>query len=338
MTKAIVLYSGGLDSMLATRILQRQGIDVVGLNFVTPFHDASASSGESANELGIELVVHRTGDDYMRLIANPRWGYGKAVNPCIDCRIEMLRVAKGLMEERDAEFVATGEVAGQRPNSQMQHQLNLISREAGLEGLLLRPLSAAVLTPTRPEITGIVDRKKLYGFTGRGRGRLISLAKDIGVPSLPQPSTGCFLCERSYAPRLIDLFKYEKHPTDWDACVLNEGRQLRISPTIKVVLGRNKEHCDRLAALAVRADARPSILFVPETFNGPTCLLIGPSPENCSADEFESMLNLGASLVLRFTNPDKFDPKTTAVKVLYATTETVIPAKIDPNVDAYRVV
>lgn len=336
--KAIVLYSGGLDSMIATRILQKQDIEVVGLNFVTPFHDDSESSKRSAAQLDIELVVHRTGDDYMKLIARPKWGYGKAVNPCIDCRIEMLRVAKRLMEERDASFVATGEVAGQRPNSQMQHQLNLISRESGLDGYLLRPLSAAVLPPTEPEKQGWVNRKKLYGFTGRGRGRLVSLGKDLNVPDIPQPSTGCFLCEKSYAPRLLDLFKHETEPTDWDAELLNVGRQIRINPDVKVVLGRNKEHCDRLAELFKHPSARPSILFIPETFNGPTNLMVGPAPQTTPPEIFQHYLKLGGSLILKHTNSAKFNPETVAVIVQYGSTQKIIPAVLNDSDSVYRVI
>lgn len=336
--KAIVLYSGGLDSMLATRILQRQGIEVIGLNFVTPFHDDSESAKKTAKELGIELTVSRTGDDYMKLIAHPKWGYGKAVNPCIDCRIEMLNIAKRLMKERNASFVATGEIAGQRPNSQMQHQLNLISKESGLDNYLLRPLSATVLSPTEPEIQGWVNRKKLYGFTGRGRGRLISLGKDFNVPDLPQPSTGCFLCEKSYAPRLLDLFKYESEPTDWDAELLNVGRQIRINSKVKVVLGRNKEHCDRLADLFRHPAARPSILFIPETFNGPTNLMVGPDPNSDSSEDFQHYLKLGGALILKHTNPTKFDPASATVIVQYDSIQKIIPAALDDSVYSFRVI
>ena len=334
--KCILLFSGGLDSMLATKVLQRQNIEVVGLNFVTPFHDASADAQKRADMLGIELVVHHTDDSYLKLIANPRWGYGKAVNPCIDCRVEMCRVAKNLMAEHGAAFVATGEIAGQRPNSQKQHQLNLIDRASELDGLLLRPLSAGVLPPTKVEQDGMVDRSKLHRYTGRGRGRLIALAHRYGITKIPQPSTGCFLCEKSYAPRLVDLFKHEPNPTNWDAEVLNAGRQFRISPTVKCAMGRNEEHCNRLTALFERSDARPSILFEPGNFNGPAALLVGPSSETCSAEEFESFLRLGGSLVLRYTNPAKYDGVVPAVRVRYGNTDRIIPVVFNESVGELR--
>ncbi len=308
------------------------------MNVVTPFHDASTEARRAADECGIELVIHCVGDDYMNLVAHPRWGYGKAVNPCVDCRIDMCLAAKKLMEERGAAFVATGELTGQRPNSQMQHQLNLITREAGLEGLLLRPLSATVLTPTLPEIQGLVDRTKLYGYTGRGRGRLIALAHRLGLKKIPQPSTGCFLCETSYSPRLRDLFKYEPNPTLWDADALNAGRQVRITPAVKAVIGRNAEHCGRIESLFARPDARPAIMFIPETFQGPSVLLIGPRQETETAENFGDFLKLGGALVLRWTNPGKFDSENAAVCAYFGTEKKVVPASVDVQVDEYRVI
>lgn len=340
--KCIVLFSGGLDSMLATKVLQRQDFEVVGLNFVTPFHDSSEDSRKRAEELGIELVVYHSDDAYLQLVAHPRWGYGKAVNPCIDCRIEMCRVAKKLMEERGAAFVATGEIAGQRPNSQKQHQLNLIARASELDGLLLRPLSAGILEPTRVELDGTVDRSKLHRYTGRGRGRLIALAHRYGITKIPQPSTGCFLCEKSYAPRLLDLFKYEPNPTNWDADVLNAGRQFRLGPTVKCAMGRNEEHCDRLTALFERSDAKPSILFEPGNFFGPSILIVGPTlatgAETCSAEEFESFLRFGGSMILRYTNPAKYENVEPTVRVRYGNVDRTISAAPDAGVDDVHVI
>ncbi len=336
--KAIVLFSGGLDSTLATRILQEQGIEVIGMNVVTPFHDATREAQRAADECGIELVIHRVGNDYMNLLAHPRWGYGKAVNPCVDCRIDMCRAAKKLMEEREAPFVATGELAGQRPNSQMQHQLNLIARESGLEGFLLRPLSATVLTPTQPEIQGMVDRSKLYGYTGRGRGRLIALAHRLGVQKIPQPSTGCFLCETSYSPRIRDLLRHESQPTIWDADALNAGRLVRVSHTVKAVIGRNQEHCNKIEALFSRPDARPAVLFVPDNFQGPSVLLIGPDYQTEPADRFHEYLKLGASLILRWTNPEKYDATNAVVCAHFGEERKRIQAIADEQADGFRVI
>lgn len=337
--RAIVLFSGGLDSVLATKILQRQNIEVIGLNFVTPFHDALADSQKRAEEVGIELVVHRTGDDYLQMLRSPKWGYGKAVNPCIDCRVTMCCEAKKLCEVRDADFVATGEIVGQRPNSQMMHQLKLIERESGLEGRLLRPLSAGVLTPTILEQEGKIDRNKLHSYTGRGRGNLIVLAREnYGVKKIPQPSTGCQLCETSYAPRVRDLFRYEKRPTNWDADLLNCGRQIRISPKIKAVLGRNADQCDRLHVLFMRHDAKPCLLFVPESFTGPSLVLVGASRETMTDMEWNDALLLGGSLVVQFTNPAKFANVEPQLRVRFGESETVITATTDADSNRFSVI
>ncbi|MDR2116120.1 MAG: hypothetical protein LBP87_07050 [Planctomycetaceae bacterium] len=307
--RAIVLFSGGLDSLLTTRVLQKQGIEVIGLNIATPFHDHSESVRKEADVLEIELIVHHTDNKYIELIAHPRFGYGKSANPCIDCRIEMCRVAGKYMEQYNAGFVATGEIVGQRPNNQMQHQLNLIQQESGLEGYLVRPLSAKIMNPTQPELKGWIDRKKLYSYTGRGRGRAIALAHRLGIKKIPPMSTGCFLCEKSYAPKVFDLFKHEPQPTNWDADVLNAGRQLRISPQIKIVLGRNENHCKRLEELFVRSDARPAILLIPESFQGPTALLIG--------HEIQEYIELAGTLIFRYTNPNKYDPATATIRICH---------------------
>ncbi|MDR2169869.1 MAG: hypothetical protein LBP59_07000 [Planctomycetaceae bacterium] len=331
MSSCVVLFSGGLDSTLAARVLLNQGIVVLGLNFVTPFHDASDIAKEQAAELGIELIVYRTGDDYIKLISNPQWGYGKAVNPCVDCRIEMCRVAGKIMKERNADFVATGEIAGQRPNSQMQHQLSLIARESGLCGFLVRPLTAAVLEQTEAEKLGLVNRSRLFGYTGRGRGHLVALAKRLGIKKIPQPSTGCHLCEKSYEPRVRDLFKYESNPSNWDAEILNAGRQIRLDPILynfklnektenekilnekklKAVVARNEKQCHTLELLYNNSDARPAILFMPESFNAPTAMIIGI--DNLDDD----ILKIGEALVMEFTNLQKNIQKNKIIKIKY---------------------
>lgn len=329
--KSIVLFSGGLDSLLTVRVLQRQGIEVVGLTIHTPFHDCEQQAREKAVYLGIRLVVKHTDQDYLDMIAAPRFGYGKALNPCIDCRIMMCEFAKKLMEEEQADFVASGEIAGQRPNSQKQHQLVLIARESGLGGLLVRPLSAKVLAPSTPENTGILQRENLYGFTGRGRMQLHTLGRKLDVGKMPQPSTGCSLCEKSYAPRLSDLLEHGNRITDWDIAVLGSGRQIRISPKIKCAIGRNERHCKELQKIFEREDKRPCIMVVPKNFNGPTTLCIGPNPEEDSPEQFESFLDLAGALTLRFTNEKKYDPENALALFRFA--DERIERKIRPNPD-----
>lgn len=320
--KAIVLFSGGLDSLLVTKILQEQGFTVIGLNMITPFFNGSEFARARAEELGIELRTHTFGQEYMDMLKKPRWGIGKAVNPCIDCRIMMCQAAADLMKEVGAEFVATGEIAGQRPNSQMVHQLNLIARESGLEGKLVRPLSGKVLTKTVPEREGILSREALHSYTGRFRTGLISLGKNrYNLPIIPQPSTGCLLCEKSFAPRIRDLLKHTERPSVWDALLLDPGRHLRINDQIKCVIGRREADNDRLLELFNREDRSPCFLVSPENFNGPALLMVGKifdqprgpeksnsvSNENDLAPEIKKYLDLAGALILHYSKKNKYE-------------------------------
>ena len=311
--KAILLFSGGLDSILAACVLKRHGIEVIGLNMITPFHDCSKLALERADELGIELVVKTFGEEYMTMLAHPKWGYGSNVNPCIDCRTLMLRYAKELMEEVGADFVATGEVAGQRPNSQRVHQLTLISRDSGLDGKLLRPLSARILPKTDMEIEGKLDRELLLSFSGRSRVKLTAFARqEFGVTTYPQPSTGCVLCEDSFAPRVRDMLKYKAQPTLWDAHIIHCGRRLRLDETAFVVVGRKAEDCDKLDELFASPDRSRSVLIVPENYKGATVLLVTDAApefdeENPKiSDELAQYIETSGSLALRFSNPTRY--------------------------------
>ena len=303
MTKAIVLFSGGLDSLLTTRILQSQGIEVIALHLGTPFQDPSPRAAVWAEKFGIEIVTRRFGAEYLKMLANPHWGYGKAVNPCTDCRIMMLQAAAELMREKNADFVATGEVAGQRPNSQKLHQLELISRKSGLGGKLLRPLSAKMLTPTEMERSGLVDRNKLFSYAGRSRSQLISLAKtEFGIHPIPQPSTGCLLAEKSFAPRIRDLLERNPEPSLWDAQALLFGRHLRLDERIKAIVSRRESDGKRTVAHFKREDRSPSFLMTPKNFMGPSVLIIA-SPG--SGPFTDGDYALAGSLMLRYTNPEK---------------------------------
>lgn len=345
MSCAIVLFSGGLDSIIATRLLQAQGIRVVGLNIVTPFHDVSEVAQKWANELQIELIIERLGDEYLSLIAAPQWGYGKGMNPCIDCRVAMCRVAGRVMHECGGDFVATGEVTGQRPNSQKRHQLDLIERESQLNGRLLRPLSAKTLEPTQPEIAGLVNRHKLFAFTGRSRRALMRLARELGIQHFPQPSVGCLLCEKSYAPKLRDYFKHAKNPNVWEIDLLNSGRHLRIDETLKCTIARNQTHCENMEKLIVRADRRRAFFMIPENFFGPAAMLTGAAIENFdradTARETELVQLLG-TLILRFTASEKYAAKYTgenATACFIFDDETKIVRIIpDESAQNYRVI
>ena len=220
---------------------------------------------------GFQFKMIHKGIDYMRIVQNPPHGHGRGMNPCIDCRIYMLRKVKEMMAGSGASFVITGEVLGQRPMSQHRPAIRKIEKESGLEGLILRPLSAQHFPPTIPEREGIVDREKLLAFSGRSRKPQIDLAEKLGVKDYPCPAGGCLLTDPVIAARLRDLFA---HVPDYDLAdlhLLRIGRHFRLNPGLKVILGRNRLENEQIEALAKPG----SVIFRPLDFRGPTCLASG---------------------------------------------------------------
>ncbi|MBN2217821.1 MAG: hypothetical protein JW719_10655 [Pirellulales bacterium] len=303
--RVIVLLSGGLDSILAARVLQRQNLAIEGFNVRTPFDFSQEPAAVAARELGIPLTVRSVGEDYVELLRNPRYGFGKAANPCLDCRIHMARLARETMIQHGACAVASGEVLGQRPMSQKRPDLTLVARRAGLEGRLLRPLSAKRLEPTIPEREGLIDREALYDFAGRGRRELMELAEQLGVRRIPSPSPGCALTEATFAPRICDLFQYSTKATLWDCELLKVGRHFRIDPHHKVILGRSAEDNDALDRLARSNNADEATLVEPENFIGPSALVCGPTSP--------SLLQLTVMLMVAYTR--QVDPSCREVLV-----------------------
>jgi len=312
--------------MLSVRILQRQGLEVDALNVRTIFSCCRTSAAQAAVALGARLTVTHVGDDYLTVIRHPQHGYGKGVNPCVDCRIYMCRMAKQFMEEVGACVVATGEIAGQRPMSQKKYQLELIARRSGLEDRLLRPLSAKLLPPTAVERKGIVDRQRFYDFRGRGRRRLIELARELGIREIPSPSTGCALTERSFAPRVRDLIEFHPQASRWDFELLNLGRHVRLDRHTKIVLGRNAEENAMLRLLAAREDKPEAALLMPEDFLGPDALVVGRNDE--SAIEF------AGALMLRYTRQNA--PLEARVRVAETGGQRVISIRADETVRMSR--
>ncbi len=261
--KAIVLLSGGLDSMLAARLMQDQGIDVEGVNFYTGFcieNHTQAIRGHDqgrrhqalwvAEKLAIPLHIVDISEAYKNILLQPRYGYGTAMNPCLDCKIFMIRQAALFMEqahtiatEKAADFIVTGEVIGQRMKSQLKRTMPLIARESGVHDRLLRPLCAQLLEPTLPERLGWVDRQKLYGFNGRSRQPQIDLARSLGLDEWAQPAGGCcFLTDPHYARKLADLWE-SRGQRDYsldDAILLKVGRHLRPRPHFKIIIPREE--------------------------------------------------------------------------------------------------
>jgi tRNA U34 2-thiouridine synthase MnmA/TrmU len=262
--------------MLAVRIMQEQAIEVEALNFKTVFTCCQDQSAQAARELGVRLTVVGQEDDYLELVKRPRFGRGKGANPCVDCRIYMFAKAKRFMEQVGGQFIVSGEVVGQRPMSQKRRDLDVIARHAGLDDLLLRPLSAKLLPPTRPEREGLVDRERLYDFTGRSRKPLIELARHFGLRNIPTPSTGCALTEPQFSQKVFDLIQLDPDSRSWDFELLKVGRHFRFDERTKVVVGKNQEHNSQLEYLHELPDATSQAIFHPRNFTGPVALLIGP--------------------------------------------------------------
>jgi tRNA-specific 2-thiouridylase len=255
-TKAVSLFSGGLDSILATKLILNQGVDVVALNFASPFclceKDGRSVTG-AAEKLGVTLKVVNAGDDYLKMVQKPKHGYGKNMNPCIDCRIFIIKKAKKVAEEIDASFIFTGEVLDERPMSQHFKAMKTIEEEAGLKGRILRPLSARLLPETIVEKKGLVDRKKLLGIHGRSRKPQIKLAEKFNVNDYPGPAGGCLLTYKEYANKLRDLFQHKKRCSMADVALLKVGRHFRLDKN-KIIVGRNEAENKLLTANRGRND------------------------------------------------------------------------------------
>ena len=266
--RAVALLSGGLDSSLAVRLVLEQGVRVKALHFYTGFcitehkrrlgirkedgqHYVNPAL-KAAARLGVPLEIIDISDDYYRIVLNPKFGYGKNVNPCIDCRIFMLKKAKEVMEREGYHFVITGEVLGQRPMSQTLPRLKLIERESGLEGLILRPLSAKLLKPTVPERRGWVDRDKLLAIKGRSRKVQLELAKRYNL-EYEQPAGGCcYLTDENYAFRFLEAFNREGTITRDDLALFSVGRHFRLPSGAKVIVARNEGEVNYLKGFSSR--------------------------------------------------------------------------------------
>jgi tRNA U34 2-thiouridine synthase MnmA/TrmU len=292
-TKAIAMISGGLDSTLALALVKRQGIEVKAVNFYTGLcitetqrrkggrPDGTVPRNEAlraAADLEVEVeYVDVSESGYLDLIVNPRYGYGANANPCVDCRIFMMRKAREIMEAEGASFVFTGEVLGQRPKSQRRDTLRIVERESGLTGRLLRPLSARLLEPTIPERDGLVDRARLLDISGRSRQRQMALARELGVTDWPQPAGGCcYLTDESFARKFFDILDAREEAGEArrirkeDVVLLSTGRHFRISPRAKLVVGRSEVEnavLDGYGAGRARLEARG--------LSGPVALLEG---------------------------------------------------------------
>jgi len=306
-TKALSLFSGGLDSILATRLVMSQGIEVVAIQFVTPFFnyhvldDIPGHKEKIRSKFGIDVEVVDISKGYLELLRNPAHGFGKNFNPCIDCKIYMLSRAKEMMDELGAKFLITGEVLGQRPMSQRRDTLNVIERDSGSRSILLRPLSAKLMVETEAEREGWVDRDKLLNFSGRGRSNQIRLAKEYGITDFPAPAGGCTLADPILSRRVSQLYSEDSvlqpaEITTTDVRLLFIGRQFVFPGGGWMILGRDERDNDQLEALAGAEDA---LLWMEER-PGPAALLRRAATWYGDPADREEDLQLAASLVVRY--------------------------------------
>ncbi len=293
---AIALFSGGLDSALAILLMLRQNIEVTALTFMTHFGcdlgDRSSCGSNpypAAEKFGFNVKLMHLGQKFVDIVENPRFGRGRNMNPCTDCRILMLNEAKTFMEMVNADFIITGEVVGQRPMSQVKPRMRLIENETGLEGKLLRPLSAKLLPPTDPEKSGMVDREKLERIEGRSRKRQMELAVQFGLEDYPTPASGCLLTDVGYSNRLRDLLAHTGRLSFDDLNLLKYGRHFRLTPDYKLVVGRHEEDNDHLMAVKRNYHVHIEAMGI----GSPVTLLVGANPP-------EEVVRLAASITARY--------------------------------------
>lgn len=303
--KAVALISGGLDSLLAVRVMQEQGIYVEGINFYTGFcvegHTHAIRKKDqakpkrnnalwSAEQLGIKLHIIDIIEEYKDVVFNPRYGYGANLNPCLDCKVFMVKKAREWMLANDFDFIITGEVIGQRPKSQRRDTLPVIQEDSGIDDLLLRPLCAKNLPETQPEKAGWVDRDRLYDFSGRSRKPQIALAKQFGFEDFAQPAGGCcFLTDRAYSVKLQDMWKSrgERQYEIDDIMLLKVGRHIRPKPHFKLIIAREEGEARYLRGYRKQYDSLKTV-----SHTGPLALIDG----KLEAGDLE----LAASIVARY--------------------------------------
>ncbi|VAX34930.1 Possible RNA methyltransferase aq_898 [hydrothermal vent metagenome] len=296
--KAVGLISGGLDSTLACKVIKDLGVDVYGVYFAMPWGCCNKTKAlEAAEHIGIKFISMQLDERYLEIIRNPKHGHGSALNPCVDCRIHMFSRAAQYMKHIGADFIFTGEVLGQRPMSQQRHSMKWIEEGVGIEGRLLRPLSAQLLEPTIPEKEGLIDREKLLRISGRSRRDQMQFCKNLDVSQYTQPAGGCLLTDQHFARRMKDTLKYG-YRNFRETVALQWGRHFRINDNFKATLGRKAEENESLLRYVHPDD------YVMELQNkkGPTLILKGYKPT-------EEILSIAAGLIQYFSKFKNNNPE-----------------------------
>ncbi|MGI6412100.1 MAG: tRNA 4-thiouridine(8) synthase ThiI [Syntrophomonadaceae bacterium] len=316
--KAISLFSGGLDSQLAVCLIKEQGIEVAGVNFCTPFFGASKATIKAADDLNIKLHIIDIGSDYLKkVLLNPVYGYGKNLNPCIDCHAFMLNQAGNLMKELNASFLITGEVLGQRPMSQNRSALMAVDKLSGYRGLILRPLSAKLLPETIPEAKGWINRDQLLDISGRDRSRQIDLAEKYNLRDYPSPAGGCLLTENRIAIRIKNMLKLKPDSSIDELKIVRLGRHFNFNGNLLIV-GRNHSENEQLLKAGLPGDYWLKVVDYP----GPIGLLRWYTAIN------DQDLNYAASIVARYS--DAKNQELVTVKVFLPEDTQITTVKVKP--------
>lgn len=270
MTRALAMISGGLDSILASKLLKDQGIEVIGICFKSHFFSEN-NAVRMAKQIDIPLVVVDFSEEHFKMVKNPPHGYGKNVNPCIDCHAMMMKYAGSLLEKYNAQFIITGEVLNQRPMSQNRSALGVVLKESGVGEKVLRPLCAKNLPPTQMELDGLVDREKLLDIAGRSRHVQMELAEKWGIKDYPSPAGGCKLTEPNYSVRLKDLMNYKEEIDTEDLELLKIGRHFRLTENAKIISTRTQQEALDIKKYLKSKD----LIFLADKFVGAMTIIVG---------------------------------------------------------------